>query len=107
MIDATDLLSYDGPASHSVGHSAVDPRMIPFQQPSGDVQMRFSNDPLTLETADWEPLADELPWTLECAAGELCVVYGQFRDGAGNESLVVDDVILLDLLEVYLPLTLR
>jgi hypothetical protein len=103
FVDATDLLSYLGPASHSVGHSALNPRLIPFIQPSGDVEMRFANDPVALESATWEPLADEKAWALDCGAGEICVVFGQFRDGAANESLVVTDEILLQEELLYLP----
>ena len=53
----------------------------------------------------------ELPWTLACASGDLCRVYAQFRDGALNESLIVNDTILLDEVEgvqegnnIFLPL---
>ena len=45
------------------------------------------------------------PW-LGCAADTVCTVYGQFRDGAGNESLVVDQQILLQIEESYLPVVI-
>jgi hypothetical protein len=73
---------------------------------SGDVEMRISNDP-TFADADWEPLAEEKPWVLgEGVAGDF-VVFAQFRDGAGNESLVVFDDIYLPGKYIYLPLILR
>jgi hypothetical protein len=107
FVDATDLLEYAGPASHSVGHSAVSPELIPFINPSNGVEMRFSNDQSTLESMAWEPLGDEKPWKLGCRPGEVCVVFGQFRDGAGNESLIVTDEILLEGMDLFLPLVLR
>jgi hypothetical protein len=57
--------------------------------------MRFHNDAALIELAPWEPLADEKPWTLACTDGEYCSVFAQFRDGAGNESLVVEQSIKL------------
>ena len=105
-VDATDVLSYDGPASHSVGHGAIHPELIPFVVPSGNIEMRFSNDPATLGSARWEPLAAEKDWTLDCQTGAECTVYGQFRDGADNESLVLTDHIHLGGTKIYLPLVL-
>ena len=60
----------------------------------GDIaQMKVSNSPL-LEGADWQPFNPNLPWTLASTpAGEEATVYAAFRDGAGNESLVVLDSI--------------
>ena len=69
--------------------------------------MRFSEDQTTLDSVPWEPLSDEKPWMLGCRRGEACVVFGQFKDGAGNESLVVTDQILLEGMDLYMPLILR
>jgi hypothetical protein len=62
----------------------------------GDIaQMKVSNSPL-LEGANWQPFSPTLPWTLApTPAGEEAIVYAAFRDGAGNESLVVLDSILV------------
>jgi len=105
-VDAVDELSYDGPPSHSVGHAAIPPELISFVIPSGGVQMRFSNDPLTLGAKRWASLAPEVDWTLDCQSGELCTVYGQFRDAAGNESLVLSASIRLGGTRIYLPTVL-
>jgi hypothetical protein len=77
---------------------------LALNEVSAAVEMKISNDP-TLADAVWEPLAAQKPWTLDCAGGRLCLVYAQFRDGAGNESLVVFDEILMEV--VYLPLMLK
>jgi hypothetical protein len=61
---------------------------------SGNVQMRISNS-LSMEGAAWQPVVPAVPWTLDCEVGETCTVYAQFMDSAGNESLIVDDSILL------------
>lgn len=68
--------------------------------------MRFSNDPETLDDKRWQPLAPEVDWTLDCESGEVCTVYGQFRDAADNESLVLSDHIHLEGTKVYLPMVL-
>ena len=74
---------------------------------SGNVEMRFANTAEGMESAPWEPLAKTKNWTLDCADGDICTVFGQFRDGAGNESLIVDQKILLQLeggsLLLYMP----
>ncbi len=64
---------------------------------SGDVEMRFANSSEGLASAPWEPLAETKPWMLDCQDGAVCTVFGQFRDGAGNESAVVTQSILLQL----------
>jgi len=73
---------------------------------SGDIEMLISND-ATMGGATWEPLASTKAWTLECEAGELCIVYARFRDGAENESLSVMDYIVFEPNQIYLPLVLR
>jgi len=51
-------------------------------------QMRLSNDPL-LTGADWQPFAQGVPWQLApTVPGQIAKVYAQFRDDAGNESLI-------------------
>ncbi|MBX3012702.1 MAG: VWA domain-containing protein [Caldilineaceae bacterium] len=51
-------------------------------------QMKLSNDP-QLTGASYQPFAQNVPWQLApTAPGEVAKVYAQFRDGAGNESLI-------------------
>ena len=64
-------------------------------QISGGLEMRIANDS-AMTGAAWEPFAQTKAWTLECADGEVCIVYAQFRDAAENESLIIADGILLD-----------
>jgi hypothetical protein len=71
--------------------------LLSFQnQVSGGIEMRISNDP-SMAGAEWEPFAQTKEWTLACNDGEMCVVYAQFRDAAGNETLIISDNILLDM----------
>ena len=111
FVDAVDTDSeYDGPAglgSHSVPHSLASPEYAGMFAASNDVQMRFGNSLEEVNSAPWEPLAETRAWVLECAAGNLCTVFGQFRDGAGNESLVIDQSILFDPPLLYLPFVHR
>ena len=53
---------------------------------SGAIELRVSNHD-DMAGAQWQSLTQELPWTLECASGDLCRVYAQFCDGALNDSL--------------------
>lgn len=75
---------------------------------SGAEHMRFSNNPAQGWTA-WEPYVTDKPWALDptCPAGQQCVVYAQFKDGAENESSIVFDAILFKPAMVYLPLVLK
>ena len=110
FIDAVDTDSeFDGPAglgSHSVSHGLMGTQLTGMFAASGNVEMRFSNTQDGVDTSPWEPLSSSKNWTLDCADGNICTVYGQFRDGAGNESLVIDQQILLQLGEptIYLPI---
>lgn len=109
FVDAVDTDSeYDGPAglgSHTVPHNLVGPETVGMFTVSGNVEMRFANTLAGIETAPWEPLAAEKAWTLLCAPGDMCTVYAQFRDGAGNESLIIDQKIRLSAEppKTYLP----
>jgi hypothetical protein len=102
------LLATDAPPQPLVeaNRSAVDgPPAVRANAASGALEMRISNSPF-LTGAAWEPLAFEKPWTLGESGSGVHVVYAQFRDAAGNESLVVwDDIRLVSL--VYLPLVMR
>jgi hypothetical protein len=52
----------------------------------------------------WQPVQPTIPWTLACDLGEVCTVYAQFRDGAGNESLIINDTILLaESTNIFMP----
>ena len=46
--------------------------------------------------AEWEPIVPQRGWTLTCEIGETCTVFAQFRDAAGNESLIINDFITLE-----------
>ena len=109
FVDAVDTDSeYDGPAglgSHSVPHGLVGPQHAGMFAASGNVEMRFSNTLEGIDAAPWEPLSSPVNWRLGCASGTVCTVYGQFRDGAGNESLVIDQKILLQS-KIYLPIVI-
>jgi hypothetical protein len=108
MVDAVDTDSeFDGPAgagSHSIPHGLVGPQFEGMFQASGDVQMRFANTEEGIASAEWEPLASTKAWQLDCEDGTICTVFGQFRDGAGNESLIIDQRIRLQLAESTLNL---
>lgn len=101
FIDATDTaMEYKGPAA------GAGPHAVPFasaaasgamSRASGNIQMRFSNHLSGIRTSTWEPLAPTKAWTLDCEDDSICTVYGQFRDSANNESLVVTKNILLKL----------
>lgn len=115
MVDALDTDSeYEGAAgfgSHSVPHGLVGPEFAGMFTASGQVEMRFGNSESAVASAPWESLASSKEWTLHCDDGDLCVVYGQFRDGAGNESLIVTQQIRLELKVktsyLYFPVTIR
>ena len=101
MVDALDTDSeFDGPAgfgSHSVPHGLVGPQFRGMYQASGNVEMRFANTEEGVSAAAWEPLSSTKAWILECENGEECTVFAQFRDAAGNESLIIDQQIELQL----------
>lgn len=92
-ISATDRV-LDGAAQGSAAHM-TDQLSAQFNEVSGNIQVRISNLPSTAG-AQWQPVTPSIPWTLDCAVGQQCVVYAQFKDAAGNESLIVNDTILLD-----------
>ena len=113
FVDAIDTDSeFNGPAglgSHSIPHGLVGPQFAGMFEVSGNVEMRFANGLEEIENAKWEPLASSKNWTLGCSTGEMCTVFGQFRDGAGNESLVVDQHIFLEAgsTTIFLPVVSR
>ena len=73
---------------------------------SGDIQMRFANEMAGPWTA-WEPYVAARPWVLTCQRGQTCPIYGQFRDAAGNESLVISDDIFITGTTLYLPIVTK
>jgi hypothetical protein len=99
FVDAVDTDGeYEGPAglgSHSIPHGLVDPEHAGMFAVSGDVEMRFGNSLEEVNGAPWEPLEETKEWLLACGGNSVCTVFGQFRDGAGNESLVIDQQIVL------------
>lgn len=64
-------------------------------------EMRLSNSPLmdkSLQAAavEWQPFEQNVAWMLDATEpGEIATVYAQFRDGAGNESLIFQTSILV------------
>lgn len=74
-----------------------------FNVAVGNVQMRLSNAS-DMGGAAYEPLAQTKPWVLDCEIGETCRVYAQFKDGAGNESLIIYDDIVLVQPKNYIPM---
>ena len=109
-VSATDR-PLEGMAQGSAAHQ-TDVYSMLFNEVSGNIQMRFSNTQ-DMSSAAWEPLAPTKPWTLDCAAGQMCTVYAQFKDGAENESLIVFDTILLEEVagnlsnQLFLPVVTR
>ncbi|MBU0490234.1 MAG: peptidoglycan DD-metalloendopeptidase family protein [Chloroflexi bacterium] len=61
---------------------------------SSVAMMRFSHD--DTHWTDWEPYAPQRGWTLPAQSGKQ-TVYGQVRDGAGNESAICQSVITVNL----------
>ncbi len=108
-IDATDQLELKGPASHSIAHALLNVPGIASLAPSGISEMRFVNtDQAQIEGVSWEAYGTSKPWTLDCQVGQKCVTYAQFRDRAGNESLIVDQQIrLAGAGDVYLPIIIK
>jgi len=92
-LSATDT-PLEGAAQGSAAH-ITDQYSQLYNTVSGGVQVRISND-ATMAGAAWQPLTTEIAWTLACANGETCTVYAQFKDAANNESLIVNDSIVLD-----------
>ncbi len=59
-------------------------------------EMKLSNA-ADLDGASWQPFQQNIPWTLPPTdVGDQAQVYGMFKDGAGNESLIVTSAILVD-----------
>ena len=101
-ITASDI-PLDGPSSAASG--AVATRWTrALNEVSGGIEMRLSNDG-SFVRIPWEPLTFHKPWTLGDSDSEVYRVYAQFRDAAGNLSLVVYDDIRM--WQVYLPLVMR
>ncbi len=73
-----------------------------FNLVSAGIEMRISNDQ-TFPGAQWQPLAQFVPWWLDPGSGKVKRVYVQFRDAAMNESLIVLDDIVFEP-TIYLPL---
>ncbi|MCA9981259.1 MAG: hypothetical protein KDD89_10500 [Anaerolineales bacterium] len=103
-VNASDV-PLDGMAAPG-GTSTAGNEWTSANEVSGDIQMRFANEIAGPWTA-WEPYASARPWNLDCTTGEMCAVYAQFRDGAGNESLVISDDILLTGTTLYLPAIMK
>jgi hypothetical protein len=108
------LSSSDQPlegAAQSANAHQTDILSVRVNLVSGDVQVRVSNS-ADMAGAVYEDLpgAKVKEWTLDCEVGEVCRVYAQFRDGAGNESLIIsDDVLLVEEpdvdLRLFMPFT--
>lgn len=99
-LSATDV-PLNGMAQGANGHM-TDQLSAQFNDVSGNIEMRIANSG-DMSGAVWEPFAQTKAWTLSCEDGEFCVVYAQFRDGAGNESFIISDDILLEIDESQDP----
>jgi hypothetical protein len=82
------------------------PLALRYNEVSAAIEVRISND-ASFTGAAWEPLAQDKMWTLAPGPAGIRTVYAQFRDGAGNESLVVLDSILYNPIISYLPVITR
>ena len=71
---------------------------------SGGIEMRFSNE-LSGPWSAWEPFSSAKQWLMDCEVGTTCTVYAQFKDAAGNESLVTKDDIRYT--KTYLPIVFK
>ena len=91
-ISATDT-PLNGAAQGSAAHM-TDMWSQQVNTVSGGVQMRIANTD-KMDGIPWQPVQPVVPWTLVCQPGQECKVYAQFKDAAGNESLIVNDTILL------------
>ncbi|MDX1665380.1 MAG: VWA domain-containing protein, partial [Candidatus Promineifilaceae bacterium] len=77
---------------------------------TGVAEMRIAEDPAAFhdEEAGWREFQRDVRWELRrCSVGETCAVYVQFRDEAGNLSIIVSDEILLERLRLLLPVIQR
>ena len=83
-----------GAAQGANGH-LTDQFSLLYNTVSGATQMRLSNNG-DMAGAEWEPIVPQRGWTLACEIGETCTVFAQFRDAAGNESLIINDFITLE-----------
>ena len=90
-VNASDILLEGLPSPG--GAASVANEWTGDNEVSGAIKMRFSND-ISGPWSDWEPLSSSKQWTLDCAVSSICFVYGQFKDAAENESLIVFDDIL-------------
>ena len=91
-ISATDT-PLNGAAQGSAAHM-TDMWSQQVNTVSGNVQMRIANTD-KMDGIPWRPVQPVVPWTLVCEPGQECTVYAQFKDAAGNESLIVNDKIQL------------
>jgi hypothetical protein len=100
-ISATDT-PLNGAAQGSAAHM-TDQLSQQVNVASGNIQMRIANTD-NMEGVPWQPVQPTVPWTLACANGQVCTVYAQFRDGAGNESLIVKDSIVFSIsTNIFMP----
>ena len=110
FISSTDT-PLEGAAESANAHMGG-PLAIQYNEVSGGVEMRISNDP-DMTGASWTPLAAEQPWQLPDNGDGTYRVYIQFRDAALNESLIISDEIEFvtppppPALQVFLPLVVR
>ena len=77
-----------------------------FNVVSAGIEMRISNE-TTFAGAVWQTLAQTADWQLAISGPLVKRVYMQFRDAAGNESMVVYDDILWNPRLVFLPMVLH
>jgi len=89
-------------AAQSANAHLGGPLALKYNEVSASIEMRISNDP-SFAGAVWEPLMPEKPWVLAPGPSGVYTVFVQFRDGALNESFVVNDSIEY-IAAIYLPM---
>ncbi|MGE5483879.1 MAG: right-handed parallel beta-helix repeat-containing protein [Ignavibacteriales bacterium] len=90
-----DTVAPTGSITINSGYSSTTSRDVTLTLSSADaVSMRVSNEP-GMGDAEWASFASSRPWTMLEGYGPK-VVYAQFRDQAGNESVIYSDSITLE-----------
>ena len=97
-----NLIASDAIDPHTPDDFGADFMIPPDTSVSGVAEMRISHTS-NMQGAVWEPYAPTKAWTLAVAPNGLGAVYVQYRDHAGNESLVYAATIPVSGYKTYLP----
>ena len=101
-----NLSSADTPlegAAQSANAHLGGPLALKYNEVSGSIEVRVSNDP-SFAGAVWEPLVIDKPWVLAAGGRGVYTVFAQFRDGALNELFVGLTTPSSTSAPVYLPM---